>query len=76
MFPDMKFAIKIDTININTSQRYAGKRNRIFLLLFPWAFQESILKIAHSYACESEGYFTNHYNDNNIQSGNSIVMHV
>lgn len=41
--------------------------------LVPWVFHKNIWKIGHSHACESEGYFTNHYNDKDTQSGNSIV---
>lgn len=75
MFPDIKFAIKVDAININTIQSYVGNGSNDFFggpLGFPW----KNLKNCLPHACESEGYFTNHYNDKNIQSGNSIVMDV
>lgn len=48
----------------------------MIFLEVPWVFHEKTLKIAYPHACESEGYFTNHYNDKNIQSSNSIVMDV
>lgn len=47
-----------------------------FFWSFPGVFQESILKIAHPHACESEGYFTNHDDDNNAHSGHVAVMDV
>lgn len=74
MSPGIKFAIKLDTININNYSELYRKYKYDFFV--PWVFRDSILKIVHFPTYESEGYFMNHYNDKNIHFSNSIVMDV
>lgn len=62
--PDIKFALKVDTVNINTIQNYVASRNMIFggSLCFSGIFKNCPTHITMNLKVISK------YTDKNIQS--------